>query len=112
MDADAILQAGGIFISGAAGVKIVEIVVRAWSARNQKTKIDPPIPPVDVRVSDPFVRRSEFEKHVSDNARDHENLFGRMNRNDRDTSEIRGILTGMRDDLSAIKGKLFKTRGA
>ena len=33
-----------------------------------------------------------------------------MNRNDRETSELKGILSGIRDDLSAIKNKLFKTR--
>lgn len=107
MDADAILQAGGIFISGAAGVKIIEMVVRAWSARNQKTRIEPQ--PLEVKGAPQFVTKEEFEKHAAANARDHENLFSRLNRNDRETSEIKGMLVGIRDDITAIKGKLFKT---
>jgi len=47
---------------------------------------------------------------VQDNARDHENLFGRMNRNDRETSELKGILSGIREDLSAIKDKMFRRK--
>lgn len=79
-------------------------------ARMQKTRIEPQ--PLAVQAAPEFVTRKDFERHVADNAREHENIFSRMNRNDRETSEIKGILTGMRDDLSAIKGKLFKTRGA
>ncbi len=79
-------------------------------ARMQKTRIEPQ--PLEVKGAAEFVTKQDFEKHVADNARDHENLFGRLNRNDRETSEIKGMLAGMRDDLSAIKNKLFKTRGA
>ena len=81
----------------------------AWRrSRSQKTEITPD--PLHVERSPKYVTVQEFNKHVGDNARDHENLFGRMNRNDRETSELKGILTSMRDDLSAIKHKLFKTR--
>lgn len=81
----------------------------AWRrSRNQKTEIAPD--PLHVEKTPKYVTVQEFNKHVEDNARDHENLFGRMNRNDRETSELKGILTSMRDDLSAIKHKLFKTR--
>ena len=81
----------------------------AWRrSRSQKTEITPD--PLHVERTPKYVTVQEFNKHVEDNARDHENLFGRMNRNDRETSELKGILTSMRDDLSAIKHKLFKTR--
>lgn len=79
-------------------------------ARMQKTRIEPQ--PLEVKGAPQFVTKEEFEKHTAANARDHENLFSRLNRNDRETSEIKGMLAGMRDDLSAIKNKLFKTRGA
>lgn len=79
-------------------------------ARMQKTRIEPQ--PLAVQAAPEFVTRKDFERHVADNAREHENIFSRMNRNDRETSEIKGMLAGMRDDLSAIKNKLFKTRGA
>ena len=81
----------------------------AWRrSRSQKTEITPD--PLHVEKADKFVTRGEFNKHVEANARDHENLFGRMNRNDRETSELKGILTGIREDLSAIKNKLFRTK--
>ena len=79
-------------------------------ARLQKTRIEPQ--PLSVQAAPEFVTKKDFERHVADNAREHENIFSRMNRNDRETSEIKGMLAGMRDDLSAIKNKLFKTRGA
>lgn len=81
----------------------------AWRrSRNLKTEITPD--PLHVERTPKYVTVQEFNKHVEDDTRDHEALFGRMNRNDRETSELKGILTGMRDDLSAIKQKLFKTR--
>ena len=83
----------------------------AWHrSRNQKTRVEPTPLPVTTEKTPKYVTVQEFNKHVEDNARDHENMFGRMNRNDRETSELKGILTSMRDDLSAIKHKLFKTR--
>lgn len=76
-------------------------------ARMQKTRIEPQ--PLEVKGAPEYVSKAEFEKHVEANAHDHENLFSRLNRNDRETSEIKGMLVGIRDDISAIKGKLFKT---
>ena len=74
------------------------------------THVEPTPLPVTTEKTPKYVTVQEFNKHVEDNARDHENLFGRLNRNDRETSELKGILTSMRDDLSAIKQKLFRTK--
>lgn len=104
-----VLQGGGLVVSGAALKMLLDYATRVWAARNGRTEIAPQ--PLEVRRSEEFVTRHEFEKHVSDNARDHENLFARQSRSDRELGEIHGILSGMRDDLSEIKGKLFKTRG-
>ena len=103
MDADGIqLLVGG----GAIGA--LAPLASAWiKARFSKTQIAPQ--PLEVKGAPQFVTKEEFEKHAAANARDHENLFSRLNRNDRDTSEIKGMLGGIRDDLAAIKGKLFNT---
>jgi hypothetical protein len=45
-----------------------------------------------------------------ENAAAHENIFSRLSRNDRDMGEIKGLLTGVANDLQLIKGKLFKTK--
>jgi hypothetical protein len=45
-----------------------------------------------------------------ENSSAHENIFNRLTRNDRDMGEIKGLLTGVANDLQLIKGKLFKTR--
>ncbi len=83
-------------------------VVTAWiKARFSRARIEPQ--PLEVKGAPEYVSKAEFEKHVEANAHDHENLFSRLNRNDRETSEIKGMLVGIRDDISAIKGKLFKT---
>lgn len=81
----------------------------AWRrSRNQKTEITPT--PLPVEKSPKYVTVQEFNKHVEDNARDHENIFARLNSNDKLTSKLEGILEGMRDDLSAIKNKLFRSK--
>ena len=81
----------------------------AWlRSRSQKTTITPD--PLNVKKEDKYVTRGEFNRHVEDNARDHENMFARLNTNDKLTSKLEGILEGIREDLSAIKGKLFKTK--
>ena len=83
----------------------------AWHrSRNQKTRVEPTPLPVTTEKTPMYVTMQEFNKHVEDNARDHENVFARLNANDKLTSKLEGILEGMRDDLKAIKDKLFKTR--
>ena len=104
----------GITIAlGATTTGLVVKELLAWlRSRHQKTEISPQPLGVEGEIGrkPKYVTVQEFNRHVEDNARDHENLFGRMNRNDRETSELKGILTGIREDLSAIKNKLFKTR--
>ena len=81
----------------------------AWlRSRNQKTEVAPD--PLNVNKLDKYVTRGEFSRHVEDNARDHENMFARLNANDKLTSRLEGILEGIREDLSAIKGKLFRSK--
>jgi hypothetical protein len=53
---------------------------------------------------------ADHERMERENAAAHENIFGRLTRNDRDMGEIKGLLTGVANDLQLIKGKLFKTR--
>lgn len=67
-----------------------------------------------------YVTRSEFDRHVEVNAAEHkamvddrernyESLYSRQLANDKLTSEIKGKLDGIKEDLSLIKQKLFKT---
>ena len=91
------------------GLIIKELL--AWHrSRNQKTRVEPTPLPVTTEKTPKYVTVQEFNKHVEDNQRDHENMFARMNRNDILTSEINGKLAGIKDDLTLIKQKLFKTR--
>ena len=108
MDADAIIQGGGLILSGAAVAKAGDWLMAWLRLRHQKTTIEPMPLPVD--KLDKFVTRGEFNKHVDDNARDHENIFARLNANDKLTSKLEGILEGIREDLSAIKDKLFRRK--
>lgn len=81
----------------------------AWRrSRSQKTEIAPD--PLHIERSPKYVTVQEFNKHCEDNMRDHENIFARLNANDKLTSRLEGLLEGIREDLKAIKNKLFKTR--
>ena len=83
----------------------------AWHrSRNQKTCVEPTPLPVTTEKTPKYVTVQEFNKHVEDNQRDHENMFARLNANDKLTSKLEGILEGIREDLSAIKNKLFRTK--
>lgn len=91
------------------GLIIKELL--AWHrSRNQKTRVEPTPLPVTTEKTPKYVTVQEFNKHVEDNQRDHENMFARLNANDKLTSKLEGILEGIREDLSAIKNKLFRTR--
>jgi hypothetical protein len=83
----------------------------AWHrSRNQKTRVEPTPLPVTTEKTPKYVTVQEFNKHVEDNQRDHENMFARLNANDKLTSKLEGILEGIREDLSAIKNKLFRSK--
>jgi len=103
------LQDGLSLTLGGTTLALVAKEIFAWlRARRQKTEITPTPLPVD--KLDKFVTRGEFNKHVDDNARDHENMFARLNANDKLTSRLEGILEGIREDLGAIKDKLFRSK--
>ena len=110
-----IIQGGGIVLSGALVWKLIDVGLKVWEARHQKTETEVKPNPLNVHMEeDPekkFVTREDFRKHVENNTREHEALYSRMNRNDRETSEIKGLLTAIREDIQLIKGKLFKTSG-
>lgn len=92
----------------------------AWRrSRSQKTEITPD--PLNIRKEDKYVTIGEFKRHVEENAAEHkamvddrernyEALYNRQLANDKLTHEIKGSLAGIKDDLTLIKQKLFKTR--
>ena len=101
------LQDGLSITLGGTTLALVVKEFFAWQrARRQRTEITPS--PLPVEKLDKFVTRGEFNKHVEDNARDHENIFARLNANDKLTSRLEGIFESIREDLRAIKDKLFR----
>ena len=101
------LQDGLSLTLGGTTLALVLKELFAWlRARRQRTEITPSPLPVD--KLDKYVTRGEFNKHVEDNSHDHENIFSRLNANDKLTSKLEGILEGIREDLKAIKDKLFR----
>ena len=127
MEMTDIIQGGGLVLSGAAVTKLASIAVKAWAARNGKTEVAND--PLNVNKLDKYVTRGEFNKALERNDADHkritneaaadhermerennaahENIFMRLTRNDRDMGEIKGLLTGVANDLQLIKGKLL-----
>ena len=102
---------GSTIILGSTTVGLLIKEFFAWRrSRNQKTEVSPTPLPVTTEKTPKYVTVQEFNKHVEDNARDHENMFARLNANDKLTSKLEGILEGIREDLSAIKNKLFRSK--
>jgi hypothetical protein len=108
-----------VVLSGATLALLIKEAFAWMRSRSQKTEISPT--PLPVEKADKYVTRGEFNRHVEanardhaamaeDNARDHENMFARLNANDKLTSKLEGILSGIREDLSAIKDKMFRRK--
>ena len=110
MEVGEVIQNGGLVIGGAALAKIYDTLLAWWKTR-QPVEVKQPID-VTGEIGKPpkYVTVQEFNRHVEGNARDHENMFARMNANDKLTSKLEGILEGIREDLKAIKNKLFRTK--
>jgi hypothetical protein len=105
------MQDGLSLTLGGTTLALVAKEIFAWlRARRQKTEIAPTPLPVTTEKTPKYVTVQEFNKHVEDNQRDHENMFARLNANDKLTSKLEGILEGIREDLSAIKNKLFRSK--
>ena len=105
------MQDGLSLTLGGTTLALVAKEIFAWlRARRQKTEIEPTPLPVTTEKTPKYVTVQEFNKHVEDNQRDHENIFARLNANDKLTSKLEGILEGIREDLSAIKNKLFRSK--
>lgn len=115
MDADGL----SLTLGGTTLALIAKEIFAWWRSRSQKTQIAPD--PLNVSKVDKYVTRGEFNRHVEQNAAEHramvddrernyEALYGRQLANDKLTSEIKGKLDGIKDDLALIKNKLFKTR--
>ena len=111
----AIFGGGGcIWIGRKGGESAAE---KSWQRREEelrtqitnelKAKVDLP-QPLGVKLEEKFVSREEFLKYVDDNAHDHDNIFLRLTSNDKSMGEIKGMLSGIRDDLSLIKQKFFR----
>lgn len=89
-------------VLGGGAIGALCTLAAAWiKARYARTKVSPD--PLRVEKLDKYVTRDEFARHVGENERAHENLFARLNRNDRETSEIKGMLSSIMDDLRTIK---------
>ena len=105
------MQDGLSLTLGGTTIGLIVKELLAWHrSRNQKTRVEPTPLPVTTEKTPKYVTVQEFNKHVEDNQRDHENMFARLNANDKLTSKLEGILEGIREDLSAIKNKLFRTK--
>lgn len=130
MEMTDIIQGGSILISGVGLKMLFDFAKSYFAARNQKTEVAND--PLNVNKLDKYVTRGEFNKAMERNEADHkritdeaaadhermerenssahENIFARLSRNNREYGEIKGLLTGLANDMQLIKEKLFKTR--
>lgn len=104
MEATEIIQNGGLVLSGGLVAKFFDWLI-SWHKAKTPQKLEQPI---ETKEAEEYVTVKEFNRHVADNEKEHENLFARLNRNDMITSEINGKLSGIKEDLTLIKNKLFR----
>lgn len=90
------LTGGGIVLSGAALLKIVEMYFAARRAKESKT--DNPL----------AVEQTQQQALWKDNARDHADLFDRMRRVEADVAGHTAAILGMKDMLNKIYDMVSK----
>ena len=92
-----IIQGGGLVISGAALVKLLDFALNVWSARHQKTQVEPT--PLPVAMADKYVTCEQC-------ALRHAEVEKRFQAGNTAFKELRKEITGMREDLHAGLGKI------
>ena len=105
MDADTIIQGGGLVLSGAAVAKADDWLMAWLRSRNQKTAIEPNPLPVD--KLDKYVTRGEFNRHVEQNEAAHTEVFRRLTENEQTTARQDGKLDEIGSDVKTIKDILI-----
>ena len=107
MDAETIIQGGGLILSGAAVGKIADVAIRAWTARHHKGEVSVTPDPLNVRKEDKFVTRGEFNKHVEQNDSAHAEIFRRLKETEQKTEHQDGKLDVIGSDVKTIKDILI-----
>ena len=100
-----------------------------FAGRKRKVTLDPPDIKATIRrdLSEMFATKDDINElkdsvrqlesridqrikiHEESNARNFEAMYGRLNRNDRETSEMVGLMKSVSADVGMIKQKLFRT---
>lgn len=119
MDISEIITNGGLVLSGGALLKISELALKAWTGKNQRNAVTIENQPVEIAKKPDaiFATKGELnvlerkvDSHIADNSRDHENLFSRLNRNDRETAESRALLEAIREQIDRVWNFLLQTK--
>ena len=92
-----IIQGGGLVISGAALVKLLDFALNVWSARHQKTQVEPT--PLPVAMADKYVTCEQC-------ALRHAEVEKRFQAGNTAFKDLRKEITGMREDLHAGLAKI------
>ena len=111
MDVETILAGGGLVVGGGALTKLAEMAFRAWSARYQRARVEGG---VDARIPQPCtVEQSALQALCRDNTRDHENLFCRVAKAEKDIARIEAkgdanfqSIQRQLDGIAAMTGQL------
>ena len=107
MDAETIIQGGGLILSGAAVGKIADVAIRAWTARHHKGEVSVTSDQLNVNKLDKFVTRGEFNKHVEQNDAAHVEIFRRLKETEQKTEHQNGKLDVIGSDVKTIKDILI-----
>ncbi len=91
-----IIQGGGIVLSGAVVLKLLDIGYKAWLARHQRTETEVKPNPLNVHMEEEpekkFVTKAEFERHV-------EAVEKRFAAGNEAFRGLRGEIAGMRREM-------------
>ena len=118
------------FVTALLGTGGVAGLIGYLGGRKRKVTLDPPDIKATIRrdLSEMFATKEDINEikdsirqlearidqrikiHEESNARNFEATYARLNRNDRETSEMVGLIKGMSADVAMIKQKLYRSK--
>lgn len=104
MDVSEILSSGGLVISGAAVAKLADVMIKAWSARNQKTEVAGQ--PLRVTQEPKYAHESDLAKALEAQAELNREVFGRLCNVEQRLSNAEGCGKMLQSDVTEMKNDI------
>ncbi len=96
-----LIAGGGIALSGAVVLKLIEVGSRMWAARSQKNEIGPQ--PFEVKETPEYTLKGDCIGKHAENERQHENIFARLTWLEKEATGVKANVDTIKGDVGDMK---------